>query len=138
MTFRFHLIFVGAIVFLVFIAAQIFGSKPKAVEPEVILSPYTISIVRASWGMECNQPTMPPVVNENNVKDRVASLCNGKTECSVAVDIDVLGKDPAPKCPNKQLIIEYRCFTYDRLQTVQASSGSVRVKCDQNIEQPKQ
>lgn len=136
MSFKLHLVIVSTIIVLVILASQLIIQAPKETPaPAPVASPYSIAIVRASWGLECNDPVNPSSANvpENNVKDKIAAICEGKTECIIPIDVKVLGNDPAPKCPNKQLFVEYRCFTFDRLQNIKAVNGNATIKCDQPI-----
>lgn len=132
MSFKFHLLAIMAIAFFVIFASQFFEQKPVEV-PAPQVSPYNITVVRASWGLECNgqEGLASNAVSENNVRDKVSALCNGKTECLIPVDSRVLGNDPAPKCYNKQLSVDYRCFAFDRLQSIKSQGGDLVVKCEQ-------
>ena len=92
-------------------------------------SPYNISILHASWGLNClnsysydPNPTPSSFATtakskwyEDNVLSRVATLCKDKKSCTIGINNDVLGDVPDDEsCSIKELKIEYRCFSFDR------------------------
>lgn len=133
MSLRIHLIIVSFIILIVFAGWQ--WMRPGAPDQAGGSSPYAIQIVRASYGLNClynygrapaaatpdslpaaeNSADLPPL-RENNVLERLSAFCNLKTRCPLKSDPAWLGFNPAPGCYNKQLSVEYRCFSYDRLR----------------------
>jgi hypothetical protein len=145
MSFKVHLFIVSLIIIAVSLIWQLRGQgTPTPQEAAVI--PHVISIIHASWGMNCkdiaivqdgmpqdafgNPQTVNPKIKLDNVFGPVSMECNGKTECEIQADDAKLGEDPAPECTPKTLEIEYRCFSYDRPWRVKASSGPLKLKCE--------
>ena len=60
---------------------------------------YPIKVTSAKYGLNCKA---------NYNVTRVASDCDGKTECSGAISNSYAGTDPAPGCP-KDFTITYSC-----------------------------
>lgn len=97
----------------------------------------SITITSASWGLNCteekdaNAPFMSlsgKRSGKNNVLDEVAKLCDGKVSCSGAANTATLGADPFPEC-SKHLVIEYRCFSYDRPWKIDIGSEPFTIDC---------
>ncbi|MCE2926458.1 MAG: hypothetical protein LW823_02260 [Rickettsiales bacterium] len=136
MTFKTHLIAISVIILSVFIAWQAFQKpdRPKQAPPKTETSAYQIIIVRASLGLNCLD-RYPNAENlfENNVKEIVSSLCAGKLDCKVPTNEKTLKITTSSDCSDKELEIEYRCFSFDRLRTEKASFGSVELRCS-NLE----
>jgi hypothetical protein len=129
MSLKIHLIIVGIIIFCVFLGWQLLQWSKPAPTPEVVQTDREIEIIRASWGLSCNnrfnmRPKTAPagnftdtddgVIKENNLLQVASALCNLKPQCAIRNSADSLGFDPAPDCVDKQIEIEYRCFSYDR------------------------
>jgi hypothetical protein len=143
-----HFIIVACIILVVSLAWHFMSAPPPAVPVvQQTNSAYSISVAHASWGLECpqenraagdafaNKPSAAGSRREDNVLDKVSALCGGKVSCEIPVLPSVLGGDPAPDCLSKVLVVEYRCFSYDRPWTVQASSGKLPINCDRTDEQ---
>lgn len=143
MSLKIHLIIVSLIVIVLTLgwqAASYWGNKntphqsPRGV----------IQVVRATLGLNCDPSTLTAditvahpagdfndnsqKIKEDNVHQQISQLCNGKTTCSILNNTDALGFDPAPNCFDKQILVEYRCYAFDRLWQViipPHESGSV-------------
>jgi hypothetical protein len=143
MSFKTHLIIVSFIILAVYLAWQLMepASELPAVSPEKP-SPYSITIVHASWGVNCrlrmNESSMDNFakdvrntpLREDNVLAKISEQCDGKLQCSIPVNSAALGLDPAPECAEKELRVEYRCFSYDRPWEVHISSGTLNIDCN--------
>lgn len=146
MSFKLHLMIVSFIIVAVYVAWQL--STSENTETQVLSAApqsnaRTLSIAHASWGLNCRhirasggdtafageKPASKLV--QDNVLSIVASLCNGKRSCKIPLEAATLGDDPAPECPNKELAVEYRCFSYDRPRIAKASSGSIILQCEE-------
>ncbi len=145
MPFKIHLLIVSFIIAVVFVSWKWMAEAPQAAPQTASSSPYSISIVHASWGLNCKLKAIPNSYDSyassseqtkplriDNVLVAVSELCNGKLQCSVPVNSGALGKDPAPECSEKVLDIEYRCFSYDRPWSTRSSSGSVDIDCNRS------
>ena len=112
-------------------------------------SSYSITVERASWGLNCNsvyndkynspsksEEANSNVTKEDNVLYKVSILCNGKSKCDIPINTDVLGADPFPGCGYKNLQIEYRCFSVDRLRKGKAAEGFLIIDCDKELGNP--
>ena len=131
MTLRTHLIIVALIIVSVFIGWETMQTiSARRAARALMESGRAIEIVRASWGLNCPAGTRdshsegvtgfmegrsnPPSVRENNILEVVSALCNLKPQCSIHNSPQTFGSDPAPDCIEKEISIEYRCFSYDR------------------------
>lgn len=143
MPFKIHLIIVSILIILVLFLTKTFLS-PKTEEIQIFTkpSPYTIIINRASWGLNCridnkkydNYVRMDEEKSiENNVLSAVSRICNTKSSCSISADIYSLGGDPVPSCGYKELDIEYRCFSLDKIRVIKSSDAVVNINCDTEI-----
>jgi hypothetical protein len=113
-------------------------------------SPYTISIEQASWGANCQSPFSSSNNNddnsyektnqlksrENNVLYNVSQLCNAKSKCNIPINQNFLGQDPLPSCGYKTLLVEYRCFSVDRLRKLEEREGIMSIDCDKQFSSP--
>ncbi len=156
MSFKIHLIIVCIIIMVVYGIWQVtLHTAPQpVVQNEETTSSNAISIIHASWGLNC---TFRPDVEEtkdpykafatttkptdklrpDNVLTAVSTLCNGKPQCSIPLVPEVLGEDPLPECNIKALEVEYRCFVYDRPWVVKSSVKQLDIDCSQkNNPQP--
>lgn len=139
MSLKQHFIIVMAIVFAVIILWRVFLYDPPQIIVEVE-SPYAIEIARASFGLNCLQSYQQVKPNQkdsfafgpdglntalknNNALSVVSDACNGRVNCEIRVANDFLGIDPAPKCLHKELVVEYRCFAYDRPWEIAVKQG---------------
>lgn len=142
MEFKTHLTLIGFIIVVLLIAWQFMRPAQLSTETQIVTqSPYSISISRANWGLNCPQQrrkddsqnpfadTNTNALRANNVLETVTALCNGKVQCEIPLSKDVLG-DPAPECGLKVLDVEYRCFSYDRPWSANAFSGSLVIDCN--------
>lgn len=149
MSFKLHLIIISCIVVVVMLVWQLMHSGIMTpAETGTPKQQYALSVTHASWGLNCRgmlintpAPTSSAFANkqdqptnalrEDNVIGVVAPMCNGNMDCQITADEATLGKDPAPGCNNKELVIEYRCFSYDRPWVAKSSSGSITLHCEQ-------
>lgn len=148
MSFKIHLLIVAVIIIGMYAITQFFIAKPGAspVIHAASLSPYIISIERASWGANCQSPfsenngsdnsskSSNQLKNmDNNVLYNVSQLCNAKSKCDIPIDQNFLGQDPLPSCGYKKLSVEYRCFSVDRLHKQEEREGIMRIDCDKQF-----
>ncbi len=114
-----------------------------------------IQVVRASYGMNCNPRSATARVPRNapagkfefdsdsesklywdNARETVAPRCQGKPACQVTNTPAAVGFDPAPACFEKELVVEYRCYSFDRLwKLVVPPSEKGDIDCSK-VEQP--
>ncbi len=159
MSFKVNLFIMSVIAVSLFLIIRIFLTeepKPVQVAPPpkpVVVSPYSITISSASWGLNCRDyytkrnygktqgynnaddddalATALSKIKENNVLYKVSQLCNDKSQCEIAISTSVLGDDPLPNCGYKELRVEYRCFAVDRLRKAKSANETIRINCDQ-------
>ena len=151
MHFKAHLLIVSIIIVMIYGIIHIFmmnKSEPAATAILKERSPYNITVERASWGLNCNSPyndkynsntqseESRSVVKEDNVLYKVSIYCNGKPKCDIPISSDALGGDPAPSCGYKNLQIEYRCFSVDKLRKAKAIEGFLSIDCDRELGNP--
>jgi len=153
MSFKTHLLIITTIIILVFAAWQyMYGTAPAPVVVEQTVSnepaneSRAIEIIRASWGLNCSNVPLAAVKEEplanyaddnrktspladNNVLEAVTKLCNGKLTCEIAINTATLGPDPMPQCYDKQLVVEYRCFAFDRPWLLKSSHAPMVIDC---------
>lgn len=148
---RTHLYAIGAICFVITILYLLAGPKAPTPEEQAAKSPYKISIVSASWGLNCNSaireaielhksvnaPVLtegetPPVlkpVERDNALEGVRARCENNPRCEILATSEVMGSDPYAGC-FKKLDITYRCYDIDRLRTLQGDQGDIlRLDC---------
>jgi len=129
MSFKTHLIFVTLVIACVFLFWRL--SQP-AIEPIVAQpvqkSDFGISVAYATWGRNCLNSGNVSI--DNNVKEEVSASCNGLMECKIIADSRTFRNDFNPQCSTKELEVEYRCFSFDRLRSVKSAMGSLIIKCD--------
>lgn len=128
---------------------------PAPPPKQVIVSPYSITISSASWGLNCRDyytrknsgknsgyysgdsdedEAIAAAINkikDNNVLYKVSQLCNDKPQCEIEVSQSVLGEDPLPNCGYKELKVEYRCFAVDRLRRAKSGNSPIIINCEQ-------
>jgi hypothetical protein len=140
MSFKLHLIIVSVIIVLVYLAGKIFLTVPlPATTPmSTKKSPFSIAITHATWGLNCRYRLTEGMENDDGfVKDirvdnalkKVSELCNDKPSCTIAINENTLGRDPYPGCFEKELDIEYRCYSFDRPWRVRGNSGTISIDC---------
>lgn len=140
-----HAIAIGVIVSVITVVFLAFAPPPKketAVTEEakgsVPANQLHIEIVRATWGLNCNQiidyaidrirknpelrkkGNIPERVQPNNVRRIISDACAGKPACQFEATSEALKINPYHTCM-KQLLIDYRCFSYDQLRTLKAN-----------------
>lgn len=145
MSFKFHLLIVFFITATVILLWQfVIRQTPlQLAAPATVQDPpFSISVIRASWGLNCTQNseenrhspddpfTKQNAPYENNVLAKVQELCDGRLSCEIPISVQTLGDDQAPNCTEKELSVEYRCFSYDRPWNAKASTGIVVLNCD--------
>lgn len=144
---KFHIIAISLICIIVAAISKLSGVNIPT-ESSIPASNRSIDISSATWGLNCNpyilsakqaqssaplnkdatgqiipgKPLKP--VAPNNVLERVKTLCEGKPTCDLFASIDILGLDPIEGC-FKQLDVQYRCFTSDRLKITQTNQGEL-------------
>jgi hypothetical protein len=149
MSFKVHLVIVSCIILAVYFAWQILNANtPAPAATENSNSTYSITIAHASWGLNCqyNGTSRTPAtesdgfansgtsqtnpLREDNILAKIAELCNGKLKCTIPNTSEALGADPAPACLDKEINVEYRCFSYDRPWTIKSAAPAVDINCD--------
>ncbi|MFW0776991.1 MAG: hypothetical protein ACN2B6_04655 [Rickettsiales bacterium] len=135
MSFKAHLLVIAAIVIVISLIWQASQTPSDKQVVTIDNNPYKISIVHASWGLNCIQRyrTPPKTLRDDNVIEAVTSLCDGKSECTIPVNTETLGKDPAIRCSDKLLKVEYRCFSYDRIREISAISRKLQIECNESV-----
>ena len=156
MNFKIHLIIVSIIIIAVYFSWQIsmrMDSAQQTVVQQENDSPYKISIISASYGLNCDsmyssdpQPQDPYAFKKqsnakskkNNVLDMISKACNDKLQCTIIVKPELLGGDPDPNCGGEALEIEYRCFSFDRLWTARSTRENIVIDCTNAEARPAQ
>lgn len=152
---KFHAIAITLITLIVVVLYVMIG--PKQSQQPTETGPREgdrqVSIINATWGENCNpaieealrdQRNSPPVkdghgkvlpymplkkVEPDNVLQKVSETCNHRFACQLRLDPETLGVDPLPGC-YKQLVVAYRCFTFDRLNTLTLDQGDMlKIDC---------
>lgn len=158
-----HIIIISIIIALIFAGWQTMRHYrlKELAELEALrrnqLQQSVIQVVRANWGLNCNKAKIPqksgrpsaagrfefeygneePRIYENNVLDAIQRKCGHKPRCTIANNADSIGFDVAPLCADKQLVIEYRCYAFDRLWRITIPHrGSGSIDCSK-VEPPK-
>jgi hypothetical protein len=149
-----HLIIVSIIIASVFLGWQAMRLLSRA-EQVVAPSGNLIQLVRANYGLNCNSRTLGTRASRNtsagkfeydnqdesniypdNARKVVEPLCQGKPWCRVTNSTNLLGMDPAPGCFEKELVIEYRCYSFDRLwKLVVPANEKGEIDCSK-VQQP--
>jgi hypothetical protein len=146
MSFKIHLIIVSVIIVIVYLVWGMTRSQPQTAalnQPDS----YTITVIHASWGLNCpvvvsnenvldkayvkksgNNPSQPYTDNALNI---VADLCNGQSECTIALSDELFSGLAPENCNDKKLTVEYRCFAFDRPWRAEASTaqGLLAISC---------
>lgn len=127
MPLKFHSIVACAIILALFLGWQgIRYFAPRAAAVADAAAPgNAIHIIRASWGLNCGHDAAGAMrtfaddresnkIIENNILQTIQRFCDGKAACTLHNTVEFMGTDPAPACPNKEMAIEYRCYSFDR------------------------
>jgi hypothetical protein len=146
MAFKIHLIIVSIVIVIMYVGWRVHVASTVVPEARTITkTTYNISIIHASWGLNCplfvdgksnslDQAYVQDKSNTNkphadNVLKQVSESCNGKETCSITASDDVFG-DILPKdCTERQLDVEYRCYAFDRPWREQTTSNSLEIDC---------
>lgn len=155
MNLKIHLLIIVIIITALYFAKSFLDSLPKTA-PETAkleeVSKYHISIVRASWGLNCLEMaryirqdnekndiySQKPKIDlsrivENNVFAEVSNICTDKPSCTISNNTSMLGEDPMPVCGNKYIQVEYRCFDIDKLRGARTNSETLTIDCDKEF-----
>lgn len=152
---KFHAIAITLICSVVTVLYVFIGPKTAKQQPEQTTNGRTVTISGATWGENCNAymaqsiedqnaspvekdakgyPVAKPIprrVTPDNVLKPVGEACDGKPVCELYVDASTLGVDPLPTC-FKRLNVTYRCFSFDRLNTLDVGQGeTLKIDCTQ-------
>lgn len=138
---KFHAAAILVISILIVVLYVLFG--PRAPGPvEETVGDRFITIDNATWGKNCDPfvdqarakwrvpeagaaPSAPPTrATHNNVLQTLRTQCDGKLSCRLVAMTETFGVDPLPSC-FKRLTVGYRCFAYDRLQSVEVGQGDL-------------
>lgn len=152
---KFHAVAISLITLIVVVLYIVIDPKPQQapVDNAPREGDRQVSIINATWGENCNpaieealrdQRNSPPVkdgrgnvlpymplkkVEPDNVLQKVSETCNHRFACQLRLDPETLGVDPLPGC-YKQLVVAYRCFTFDRLNTLTLDQGDMlKIDC---------
>lgn len=140
MTLRGHFIVIGIIIFLIFLGWQVISLRTAQQQAQI--DPNSIRLIqisRASWGLNCleqrrryglkqlpqdafNEGGEGNKIRENNILVAISDLCNGKQTCYLTNSPDTFTPDPDPQCPTKEMVVEYRCYSFDRPWTLKLAS----------------
>jgi hypothetical protein len=151
---KFHALALSIICVIIIALYFAIGPKKQApVDPNAAIGDRFVQVYSATWGANCNEyidrenadrarlrlnpkPGGDPhaleplhsVINDN-VLVRLGEKCNGKISCNFPASSEAIGVEPFEAC-FKRLTIGYRCFTYDRLRTLDANQGDlVAIDC---------
>ncbi len=154
--YKFHAIALTVICVAITVLFFLFQPKEQPLVDDTLRGNRFIEVYSATWGQECNpfieqqmetRRKAPPTKDEkgevikmepltlvetNNVIAGISSLCNGKLTCAINPTSDSLGIEPLPSC-FKKLVVEYRCFSFDRLRRAsidQATNSTI--DCNDN------
>ena len=153
---KFHLTAIAAICVVIVLAYAAIGPKKLAPQAPQPLSDRHITIDSATWGRNCDPyieeaqrnwhlPALgdktpatprPEKAAMNNALDVVGTACNDKLDCHLKADAATLQSDPLPSC-YKRLTVGYRCFSLDRLSTVEVNQGAdLDIDCHEQAAAP--
>ena len=140
--YKFHAIAIAAITAIVSVAYMLMDAPPTQ---STNTPAYAIEVTRATWGANCAQTITDAIearthipatteesaalepltpVTPDNVLPAVTAACNGKAACELQASKDALGIDPMHSC-FKRLVVSYRCFSFDRLTTLDIGQGEL-------------
>lgn len=153
MKWKVHAIVIAIITVLVLALYAVF--KPSPQHTVVMADDYNpnfqLTIVTASWGLNCNalysmykkheeedakrdqenvRPKAPAVIIQpDNVLDHTRGKCDKRSKCSLRASADEFG-DIFTSCA-KDLTVSWRCFSFDKLRTATVSSGdTIDIDCE--------
>ena len=157
---KFHAGALGIICAIIVVLYLVIGpSEQVPADPDAATGDRFVQVYSATWGMNCNeqidrenhdrerlrlQPQgagagraafapLPPVTADN-VLVRIGDKCNGKIACRFNATSEAIGTEPFEAC-FKRLSIGYRCFTYDRLHTIEVGQGDpVTIDCHEEAD----
>lgn len=147
MQLKHHLMIVSLLILSIFMGWKLFPAPKTEVSSAASQSPYSITIISASLGLNCSKMgfvneqssrdpfanSNPPSSNDlklNNVLPKVSELCNGKVRCEIKNSEAILGINTKTFCINKQLEVEYRCFSFDRPWVLKAlAEETIAIDC---------
>lgn len=89
-----------------------------------------IEILHATYGMDCESAASISGIFADNVKNQVVALCEGNASCHIPVNRGFLGDVFAIQCFNKNLLIEYRCYAFDKKKSAKGAAGTLTINCD--------
>lgn len=136
--FKFHALAI-ALIMLIVVASSVFMKYGTEKTQVPSVSAYNIDISGATWGENCNpaiarimekraisttgagaQPLA--LVEPNNVLIALQTACNGKPACELKASSANLASEPIHSC-FKRLVVSYRCFSFDRITTLDIGQG---------------
>lgn len=152
MQWKLHLTVIAIMTIVLTLGYYLLRPEPKQRIITHVINAKHISIVEATWGLNCNryineklkknpfttdatgkvtsEESAPPVpITPNNVFAIIESLCNKKNACTVSARSDILG-NPYADC-SKELFVSWRCFAYDilRSKTINENNSSM-ITCE--------
>jgi len=148
---KFHAIAIAAISLIIVGLATVFDTSKPSNPHEQTPQPgdRQIHIISATWGENCNAEIAriltesppanasgktppaekPKPIARDNAMEALGKACNNKFDCTVKVNAKTLGFDPIATC-FKKLVLDYRCFEIDRLNTLTVSQGeTLKINC---------
>lgn len=154
---KIHIIAVSIISAIIIALFLLLGGRNKPViigGPTEIIGSRFITIDSATWGRNCDEfidqalatwtppaePTDSDTVNKdaaikphraalNNALPALRKACDHTITCRLPVTSESFGDNPLPSC-FKRLTVGYRCFSYDRLQTLDFGEGeTLSINC---------
>ncbi len=153
---KFHITAITAICAVVIVVYTAINPKHSTNVPAQPGSDRHITIDNATWGRNCDPyieeaqanwhlPAMgdkttatprPEKAALNNALDAVGAACNGQLACHLNITSDTMKTEPLASC-YKRLTVGYRCFSIDRLWTLEVNQGAdLVIDCHENGAQP--
>ena len=153
--FKFHAIALASICAIVVLVSSLMKQDEPVIDPNGPSNGRAIEVFSATWGKNCDatidtilaaRAATPPEKDANgvlvpqpkvekakkdNVLSTVSAVCNGHVTCELAPNSTNMGIEPAESC-YKQLEIGYRCFSFDRMNSISIGQGkSTTIDCNE-------
>lgn len=139
MQWKLHIFVIAIMTTVLSLGYFLLRPDPKHIVVTQVIDPIHITMVEASWGLNCNRyieqqlkksafgssalagdaasdskesPALA-MIKQNNVLTILQTLCDKKTQCQLTARNDILG-NPYTDC-SKELTVAWRCFSYDKL-----------------------
>ncbi len=153
MKWKIHIVVIAIITMLILVMYALFKPEREVITIAGGDNPnFQLRIESASWGLNCNalynaykarersaaaqqqnpsaRPVSPAVIIQpDNVLYKVGEKCDGHSKCTVTSSSDEF-PDVFTAC-SKDLVISWRCYSYDKLRSAKASSGDkIIIDCE--------